>query len=413
MPFVFISALKDFKRRLKDPVAMLMWLGIPVLIGGLLSLVMTGGDSGTPKAKLLFVDQDDSFLTNLIAGFAENGGDDSMIDLIPVELEEGRRRIDAGEASALLVVPEGFGAALLAETPVELHLVTNPSQVILPAILEEGLEMLVEAAFYAQRVLGDELRALAAGPDTGSNFFTNAVIATQAVSINSRLQELDGVLFPPLIDFEIEVLKKEEGAPGGVGLLLFPGILFLAMLFIAQGMSGDLWIEKRSGTLQRVLTTPTGLRAFLFGKLLAGTLLIALTTALGLVLGALMFDFPLGGLLPGLLWGAFSGLVLLPLFMWTQILATSQQAGNVLSSVLLFPLMMLGGSLFPFEAMPDWMVVIGQWTPNGMAMANFKEILTGSVDPAALASDFAMLLAFGASLFLLTARRAAGRFLNA
>jgi len=413
MSFLLISTLKDFKRRLKDPVALLMWLGIPLLIGGLLGLVIGGpGGSVTPKAVLLFVDQDDSLVTKLIVGAVESGGEDSMVELVPLDLEEGRRRIDAGEGSALLVIPDGFGQALLDGSPIELKLVTNPAQRILPGILEEGLEMLVEVAFYLQQLLGDELATFAEGPGGDSSFFSSAIIAARAASINERLSSLEGVLFPPLLDFEMEVIETDEAPADNLGLLLFPGILFLSMLFIAQGMSGDLWTERNAGTLQRAVFTPAGLWAFLFGKYLAGGFMIACVTALGLGVGAFFFDFPASGLLPALAWGAFSGLILLSLFMWLQILATSQQAGNVLSSVLLFPLMMLGGSLFPYEAMPDWMIVVGQWTPNGMANARFKGLLTGDVEFALLARSAGILLTFGVVMSFMTIRRVNGRFLN-
>lgn len=410
--FVWIAALKDFRRRLKDPVALLLWLGLPLLIGGLLGLVIDGPGSGaTPRAKLLLVDQDESFLSELLVGAGSGAGEDVPIEIVSVELEEGLAQIDEGEASGLVVLPEGFGEALLEGTALELELLTNPAQRILPKILEEALTMLVDAAFYLQRVLGAELQALAAGPPGGASFFTNAVVAAQAASINDRLQRLDGVLFPPLLDFEVEVVGEEEPQPLNIGLLLFPGMLFLAMLFIAQGTSGDLWQEKLAGTLQRNLQAPVGLAAYLLGKLLSGAILIAAVTAVGLAFGALLFDFPAAGLFPAFLWGSFAGLALLPLFSFLQILGSTQQAGNVLTTVLLFPLMMLGGSLFPFEAMPDWMVVVGQWTPNGLASARFQELLEGDVDLGELARSGGLLLAFGLALFFLTLRRAGGRFL--
>ena len=50
----------------------------------------------------------------------------------------------------------------------------------------------------------------------------------------------------------------------------------------------------------------------------------------------------------------------------------------MLASLMVFPLMMIGGSFFPFEAMPAWMAAVGRWTPNGQAVARLKDILDGS-----------------------------------
>ena len=189
-------------------------------------------------------------------------------------------------------------------------------------------------------------------------------------------------------------------------------VLFMALLFIAQGMSDDLWAEKESGTLQRVLSTPHGMVTFIAGKLVASTLIMAAVGAIGLLLGTLVFDFPPAAFLPGLAWCALSGAALFPLFLFVQILASNRKAGNILSTVLLFPLMMIGGSLFPFEAMPDWMARVGSWAPNGMALVQLKAILAGEVQLGSLLRAAAVLVAGGALLFLVTLRRASGRFLQ-
>ncbi len=414
MPFFWISALKDFKRRLTDPFAIVTWLGIPIVIGGLLGLVMGGSGNVKPRAKLLLVDQDDSFISQFLVDAAGGGGEDSMIDLVKVDLDEGRERIDAGEGSALLVIPEGFGQALLEETPTELQLVTNPAQRILPGILEEGLPILVEAAFYAQRLIGEQLRAFANGPTGSSAFFTSAFIGAQATAINDRMQALESTLFPPLLDLQFEVIEEEQDAPReGMGQMLFPGMLFLAMLFIAQGMSSDLWEEKAAGTLRRLFTTPQGVSAFLLGKVLAASLIIAFVTAVGLGAGVWWFEFPPAGCLPAWLWGTFSGTALVTLFLYVQSLGSSQQSASVLSSVLLFPLMMMGGSLFPMEALPAWIVEIGSWTPNGLAVVQFKALLMGRADMAVLAQDTVYLVLFSLLFFALVARRMSTRLIQA
>ena len=43
MRFLRASIVKDLRRRLADPAAQLLWIGLPVIFGGLMSLV--SGDS--------------------------------------------------------------------------------------------------------------------------------------------------------------------------------------------------------------------------------------------------------------------------------------------------------------------------------------------------------------------------------
>lgn len=411
MSFVWISALKDVRRRLADPTALALWLGIPLLIGGLMSLAIGGGAGSKPRARVFVADQDQSFVSRALVSMA-GGGEDSFLDVTSLELAEGETRMTEGEASGLVVVPEGFGEALFLSRPTELKLVTNPAQRILPGILKQGLEMLVELVYYVQALLGPELATWAEGPPEGERLFADAEVAAQGAAINQRLRGLEGWLFPPALEVVSEVVEEESDLPeGGVGLLLFPGVVFMALLFVAQGMSDDLWTEVDAGTLRRALASPHGLPAVLAGKLLAGALVIGGLCAVAIGLGAALFDVAPGQLAPAWAWATLSGAMLLPLFLFVQTLGQNKRAAGILANVLVFPLMMIGGSFFPFEAMPDWMSAVGRLTPNGLAVTHFKAILTGQLDLPRLFMDGGLLVAAGVVLFFLTCRRARLRFL--
>ena len=142
MSFLLISALKDLKRRFADPTALVIWIGMPVvLVGGMMSLP-GGGGGAPPTAHLLIVNQDDSLIGSLLIGALGQGEMGEFLSVEDVSLETGQERIGDGDGTALLIVPEGFGAALLNDEPTQLTLITNPAQRILPAIIVEGLEIL-------------------------------------------------------------------------------------------------------------------------------------------------------------------------------------------------------------------------------------------------------------------------------
>ena len=72
MTFLTAAVWKDIRRRLADPAAQLIWIGLPVVFGGMMSLVI--GDSGpAPKAHLLVVDEDRSFLSGLVGAAGRQG----------------------------------------------------------------------------------------------------------------------------------------------------------------------------------------------------------------------------------------------------------------------------------------------------------------------------------------------------
>ena len=48
--FLLTTAQKDLLRRMRDPVSLLLWLGIPLAIGGMLRLVFGGSGGAAPRA---------------------------------------------------------------------------------------------------------------------------------------------------------------------------------------------------------------------------------------------------------------------------------------------------------------------------------------------------------------------------
>ncbi len=305
------------------------------------------------------------------------------------------------------MIPQGFGSAVLDERPVVLTLVENPAQRILPRIVEESLSVMVEGAFYAQRLLRGPVRAAVEGARAIGAGPADSTVAGVSVAINAIVRRVQPYLFPRAITFEI---RRQDGAKDqrGFAEVFFPSMLFLALLFMARGMSGDLWVERRQGTLRRVVSAPRSSAAFLAGKLLAGAALVAVVGAVGLAAGRWAFGVRLESLPLALAWITLAGTAMFGLFTLVQLYARSERGGDMLTTATLFPLAMAGGSFFPFEVMPEWLAAIGRRTPNGWALAELSAILRGRVDAAGLGVALAAVVAVGALTFLIAARRLRG-----
>ena len=389
MAFIWSTFVKDWRRRWRNPLEILMWVGIPLLVGLLIVLAFGGRGGPRPQAHVLVADRDDSFVSNLLVGAMGQKAAGGFIRAEAVEESEGRARMEKGDATALVVIPEGFSRAVLREEPAVLDLVTNPSQTILPGMVEEGLSILVDGTFYLHRLVGEDLRMFADGPPAGDNTFPDDTIAEFSTKMNRLTEEIQGYLFPPLLRLEASVDKKASDEPS-MAFLLLPSILFMALLFMAQGLSEDVWEERTRRTLRRVVFSPQPVSAFLVGKTLAASALVFIVCLVGLsvgygYLGASPATFP-----AALLWATLSGTMLVAAMMTLQVFTTSQRAGNIVSLAVVFPLMMAGGSFFPFETMPPWLSAIGTRTPNGWALQQLKEIVLGRAGTADLLASFAI-----------------------
>jgi ABC-type multidrug transport system permease subunit len=211
------------------------------------------------------------------------------------------------------------------------------------------------------------------------------------------------VVFPPVLDVELERVGQPPGAtPPDFGELAMPGFLIMAVIFVAQTASDDAWAEKEQGTLRRALASPRSLAGFLGGKVLAVGGLVALVSCVGLVVAAALFGYSLWTLPGALLWCVFAGMALFALLLLIQLFASSRRAGSLLYMIVVFPLIMLGGSFFPFEAMPAWMRAVGELTPNGVAVVQLKDILLARVDPAAFLRAVVALSVPALAAFLLS-----------
>ncbi|HEX6739298.1 MAG TPA: ABC transporter permease [Vicinamibacteria bacterium] len=400
------SALKDLRRQVQDPWSLLLSLAIPLVVGGLLVLAFGRDQGPAPRAHLLVADEDRSLVSGLLVQALGRAG---VIEVETVARAEARRRLEAGGATAMLVVPAGFGGAVLDDQPVTLQLVTNPAQRILPGIVEQTLRILVDGAFYARRLLGEPLRELRGGAPS------DATVARVSVAVNQILQRAGPYLFPPAL--AIEPLGTAANAPPaprrGLGAIFFPGMLFMALLFVTQAQSADIWRERQQGTLRRALTTPGGVGPLLGGKLVAGTMVLGTVSLAALAFAALALGLAWSALPLAWLWCVFSGAVFLAVMILLQVHGSSPRGASMLITIVIFPLLMIGGSFFPFEAMPPGLAAIGRRTPNGWALSQLQAIFQGTARPGGVLAAFALLAAVGTLALGLSARRLRRSFAGA
>jgi hypothetical protein len=413
--FLPAAIAKDLARRLRDPGSLAIWLGMPIVLGGLMTLVSGGSGGPKPRAEVLIADEDDGLASRLLCAVFQQGPAEGLFEARAVELAEGRRAIAAGEASALLRIPAGFGDALLDEEPCELELVTNPAQRILPGLVEETLLAVCDLAFYGQRLIGPQVQQIRATADE-EHGPTRAEVAEISIQIRDALEGVEELVFPPVLELATEPLGgagADERPSPSIARLILPGILLMALLFIAQGASEDLWEEHQRGTLKRAATSPASLSAWLLAKLGASSvLMLAVATLAGLIAVALLEIEPLRAL-AGIAWATLAATTFSVLMLLLHALASSRRGASVVGMLVLFPLLMLGGSFFPFEAMPEGLARIGKLTPNGIALVQLRHLLEGTAQARGLLAAAAVLVGTALPLFALLVLRVRRAFVQA
>jgi ABC-2 type transport system permease protein len=223
-------------------------------------------------------------------------------------------------------------------------------------------------------------------------------MAAVSTGINRLFSSANRYINPPVIKLDAGA-KKDAAAPGpNIPALFFPSMLSMTILFVAMGLSGDVWNERNGNTLRRIASTAAPLGQWLGGKLLALACVFALAGAAGLACARWLLGLAVSNPVPALLWITAAGLTLYLFFVLLQVFAAGERSANMLVNFCFFPMAMMGGVFFPFEMMPAGMAAVARRTPVGWALAELRALLAG---PAPFASAFAILGAACLILFLL------------
>ncbi len=387
-----------------------MWILIPVMMAGLFSLISGSDGNARPVGTLLVTDNDGSFLSQLFVGSFNQGPLAEMFILKAKTKEQAIKIMDKGEASVWLEIEKDFTQNFLDEKPTSIKLVKNPSQKILPQIAETMVGTLSDGGHYIQLLFSKELKQFK-NLLTGKNI-SDADIALMTVQIKHTIDNLEDQLFPPQIKAEKQVVKTNKAPSKSFMLFMFPGIMFMALLFSSQGMAQDFWKDKTQGIISRLLSSPVGLNHYMIGKLSSSAIIFVFIAILLGGLGLILFNIEIKKIGVIILWLMLSGLALWSLMLFLSLLLPTEKSANLVTQGMVFPLMMLGGSFFPFDSMPKWMVVIGEKLPNGYLLQSFNswfikdQALSILLIPAITALTFIVLMfIINNSLFAKFARR--------
>lgn len=375
---LFYLVRKDFKRKWKNPVVILGFLFIPIVFTVIFGMVFGSGGEGTlPQVKIFAADNDQSLISRLLLGALTQGELNELIELEVIEEDEGRKLLDRGKASALLIIPENFGQNIWDGQSTEILLIKNPAEQFLPQIAEEILDTMTLVLSSLRHLFADELDTVRELADLEE--FPDEAISALSLQFKDRIDGASKYLFPPVISLKQITLseEKEDVENLSVQAYILPAIAVMFLLFICNAVFEDILIEKESGTLMRLRISPVNLTEYIWSKIVISTLIGILCTSLLIILGRVLFSIH---------WGDPAAVALLVLCLNILIAGfiaflfsfvhTERQAGALLTTVILL-MSMLGGSMIPVENYPPVILIFSKLTLNYWGITAFKKIMRG------------------------------------
>ena len=414
---LLIIALKDLKLIFRDPAALILMLLAPFLITLGMGLV-TGRFSGNTNAGIssmtvAIVNQDEGELGKALeAMFTSEELADLVEPTFPTTPDQAGRLLEADEASAAIVIPQDFSASIIPDElgstsgeVVQIAFIANPNAPTNAGILRSILD-----AFLTQVEVGRIGAEVTLSQIAQTGKLTPELAAQLGEALGTQLAQQSAQAQPIRLEN-----TTASGAAVKFDLLMYfaPGMALMFLMFAVTYGGRSLLLENRTGTLPRLLQTPTAPAQILGGKVL-GIFLTAIAQ-LTILIGGTSLLFRLD-------WGDPLGVVLLILAAafaasgWGSFIATlfktPAQVANF-GSIVMLVFGLLGGSFFDMSLLPEWVSILSKITPNAWGLQGFTTLAGGgtlsSIGEPLLALVLMGIILFVAASFWMRRRGLAGK----
>ncbi|RQD69977.1 MAG: ABC transporter permease [Tindallia sp. MSAO_Bac2] len=353
-----------FKRMLRSKLSLLLILVLPPLM---ISLLLGVGNNGTGYPNVGLVDQDESLLAKQLKEVLEDHASITML-----QEEEINQALSGGRVSLVFELEKGFTEELInGNSPVLHSYKIQESNSIIP------VQLAADAYVRAAKNL-----AIMAEGDTEVFY--------------ERLQLYqEGPL-------GLEIIQS-NGVDGGIieRAIFSMGILGMNMLFLSMYSSIHLLKDRENRTFYRIQTSPLPQWNYLIQNIV-GFLVIMLIQISGVFfILNFVLDLYLGVDVPAL-FGVMSvfAVVCVAFGVAVASLSRNKRQAGATASMLITPMAMLGGMLWPREIMPELFQHIGIFLPTTWLMdAVTHVVINGSIMAAAW--EMSILILFSIVLFLL------------
>jgi ABC-2 type transport system permease protein len=284
--------------------------------------------------------------------------------------EDLARMVDQGAIRAGMIIPAGYGAAVVAgETGSVAFVVDGSDPTIANAVLSSAQSVgQAESTRIVEQRLGISAEDMV------------------AVEVRSR------VWYNP------EMKSANFMIPGMMAVILY----FLTSLLTALSIVR----ERETGTVEQLMVSPIRPIELVLGKVLPYVAVAFFNVLEVLAIGVFWFGVPIHGSVPLLL--ALSAVFLmtsLGVGIFVSSVSNTQQEAMLLVFFTLLPSIFLAGYLFPLEAMPDFLQVVSYFIPLRYMVTIMRGIIVKGVGLDVLAGQVGALVVFGVVIMVVASTR--------
>ena len=289
------------------------------------------------------------------------------------------KEIDAGDVTEHIIDGKVDGVITLERGYSESVLAGKPDHVELTSIKGESVTGFVKTYLY-QYI--DNLTTLSEAAEGNPDMF------------NQMYHDFEQA------DFDLETTLLKDASINKIRTIFSFGFLIMIMMMSAVNLSEIILAEKENRTYFRLLSTPITARKYIFSNVIVNMIVMIMQVIMTLVLLTYVFQIDLN--IP--FWKAF---VVMGIFSLISVgvslvivaFSNSRSAVSALTNVVVMPTVMLSGSFWPVEVMPESVQKIAAFLPQRWTLDTLEKLQEGSTF-GSLYLNILILFAFAAALFL-------------
>ena len=395
-------ALKDLSQILRDKRSFLFLLAMPLIFTFFMGFAVGGSNSANADPRLVvgWVNNDGSSLISAQLKSLLQASDGLRLeDVAPADTANVAEQVKSGKLAAAVVVPAGFSASAFAGQQMQITLVADE------------LSSTGQSALQLARV---PVTRLMSAVEIARLNVAAAEAARPFASTAGRQKELETVFSMAIQEWQqssaqgakISLEKatgnasQEQKFAGNPYNQTSPGMLVQFAVFGLITSATILVQERKTHTMQRLVTTSMTPAQIIAGHLLAMFTIVLLQEILLIVFGQLVLHVNYLGA-PGaiLLMIVSVGLMVSSLGLLISVFARNEEQVTLISLIAMFVLTGLGGAWFPLEGTGQAFSAIGHLTPTAWAMDGFQNVLLRSQGLSSTLLPAGLLLVYAAIFF--------------
>ena len=399
MKRILLIFKNDYKRRLKNPYALLVLLAIPLLMTAIIGAIFAPADNKLPRIKTLVVDKDKNMAAKFLMGALDSPQLKDTLQVSQVNEIEGSKLMAEGKASAMIIIPEKFSEHIIKAETCEITIIKNPSEQFLPNVVEEIMITFSVMMSGFIQVFEPELKAI--------DFFVDQDIPLEQLSIpsltpfleqsKSKIITLKKYLSPLLIQLKNEEAgEKQQKTANNIFSFILPGMSVMFLLFIIEMLIRDILIEREDGKWRRMMFSPLKPMEFISARIISGWLIGIAVYLIIVLAGILLFKMDWGNYLYLFIFVTVTCFWIASFFALLSSLFKNRNQAGALTAPIILVFSAFGGSIIAVDQLPGAFRWISYMTINRWFIDGVDRIGSG-VFPAI---PFAVIFLSGLVLFL-------------